>query len=65
MFPHPLQDAANDAYSNCGFESCCDTNAALNILKRGMEMLGMEWWNSTGGHPETAGKPETSAETSA
>lgn len=27
----------------CGVEICRDVNAAINILKRGMKILGMEW----------------------
>ncbi|MDR9403181.1 MAG: transposase, partial [Halothece sp. Uz-M2-17] len=50
---------------NCGIELCRDTNAALNILKKGMEALGMEWSNSTQGHWETASKEEKTEETSA
>ncbi|WP_071592026.1 zinc ribbon domain-containing protein [Baaleninema simplex] len=42
---------------NCGIELYRDTNAALNVLKRGMEILGMERSNSTQGHWETGGKP--------
>ncbi len=39
---------------NCGIEICRDTNAALNILKKGMEILGVEWQNnSTQGHWES------------
>jgi putative transposase len=34
---------------NCGIEICRDTNAALNILKKGMNILGREWQNSTFG----------------
>jgi putative transposase len=50
----------------CGIEICRDTNAALNILKRGMEALGMEWSrNSTQGHWETASKEGKTGETSA
>ena len=40
--------------SNCGIEICRDTNAAINILKKGMGILGMEWQNSTQGHWESA-----------
>lgn len=44
----------------CQIEICRDTNAALNILKRGMTILGVEWNNnSTLGHKETAGRPGT------
>jgi len=51
---------------NCGMETCRDTNAALNILKRGMEGLGREWTNnSTQGHWGTGGKPQTTGETPA
>ncbi len=47
----------------CHTEICRDTNAALNILKRGFEVLGIEW-NSTLGHRGTAGEPETLGESS-
>ncbi|MCC5616282.1 transposase [Nostoc sp. CHAB 5836] len=40
--------------SNCGIEICRDRNAAINILKKGMKMLGMEWQNSTSGQEESA-----------
>jgi putative transposase len=40
--------------SNCGIEICRDTNAAINILKKGMGILGMEWQNSTFGQKESA-----------
>ena len=30
-------------------EICRDTNAAINILKKGIGMLGREWQNSTSG----------------
>jgi putative transposase len=39
---------------NCGMEICRDTNAAINILKKGMGILGMAWQNSTQGHWESA-----------
>lgn len=42
--------------SNCGFEACRDTTAAINILKKGMQILGVEWQNSTQGHWETGEK---------
>ena len=48
----------------CKTEICRDRNAALNILKKGMSILGVEWNNSTQGHWETAGKPGTLGETS-
>lgn len=35
--------------SNCGIEICRDTNAAINILKKGMKMLGMEWQSGKSG----------------
>lgn len=40
--------------SNCGIEICRDTNAAINILKKGMGILGMEWQNSTFGQKGSA-----------
>ncbi|MHC5825527.1 MAG: zinc ribbon domain-containing protein [Nostoc sp.] len=43
--------------SSCGVEICRDTNAAINILKKGMKILGVEWQNnSTQGHWESASK---------
>lgn len=40
---------------HCKTEICRDTNAAINILKKGMEILGMEWQNnSTFGQKESA-----------
>ena len=38
----------------CRIEICRDTNAALNILQKGMSILGIEWNNSTQGHWESA-----------
>ena len=39
---------------DCKIEICRDTNAALNILKKGMAILGMESQNSTFGQKESA-----------
>ncbi|MEH2371851.1 RNA-guided endonuclease InsQ/TnpB family protein [Nostoc sp.] len=45
--------------SSCGIEICRDTNAAVNILQKGMKVLGMEWQaNSTQGHWESASREE-------
>ena len=49
---------------NCKTELCRDTNAALNILKKGMNILGVEWNHSTQGHWETAEKSGTLEESS-
>jgi putative transposase len=35
--------------ANCGVEICRDTNAAINILKKGMKMLGIEWQRGKSG----------------
>ena len=40
--------------ANCGVEICRDTNAAINILKKGMKMLGAEWQHGTSGQEESA-----------
>lgn len=40
--------------SKCKVEICRDANAAINILKKGMKILGMEWQNSTFGQKESA-----------
>jgi putative transposase len=43
--------------SSCGVEICRDTNAAINILTKGMKVLGVEWQNnSTQGHWESASR---------
>lgn len=47
---------------SCGFEACRDTAAAINILKRGMRILGIEWQNSTFGQKETGEKSRTTGE---
>jgi putative transposase len=39
---------------NCKIEICRDTNAALNILQKGMRFLGVEWQNGTSGHEGSA-----------
>jgi putative transposase len=46
----------------CGFELDGDQNAALNILKKGLSILGMEWQNSTFGQKGTASKEGTLGE---
>jgi putative transposase len=40
----------------CRVEICRDTNAAINILKKGMKVLGIAWQNSTFGQKESASK---------
>jgi putative transposase len=41
--------------SNCKIELCRDTNAALNILQKGMNLLGTDWQkNGTSGQEESA-----------
>jgi predicted RNA-binding Zn-ribbon protein involved in translation (DUF1610 family) len=41
--------------SSCGVEICRDTNAAINILQKGMKILGFEWQsNSTFGQKGSA-----------
>jgi putative transposase len=46
----------------CGFEMDRDQNAALNILKKGLSILGMEWQHSTFGQKGTASKGGTLGE---
>ena len=46
----------------CGFELDRDQNAALNILKKGLNILGMEWQHSTFGQKGTAPKGGTLGE---
>jgi len=48
----------------CGFELDRDQNAALNILKRGLHILGVEWQNGTLGHKGTASQEGTLGEIS-
>ena len=40
--------------SHCQVEICRDTNAAINILKKGMKILGLEWPDSTFGQKKSA-----------
>ena len=39
---------------SCKIEMCRDTNAALNILQKGMNILGIEFNTGTLGHRETS-----------
>jgi len=49
--------------SACGVEICRDTNAAINILTKGLQVLAKEWQaNSTQGHWESASNQEKHAE---
>ncbi len=52
------------SFSKCGFEMDRDQNAALNILRKGLNILGMAWRNSTVGHTGTAPQGGTTGETS-
>lgn len=47
---------------NCKIEICRDTNAALNILQKGMSVLGMEWQHSTFGQKGSASENEGKTE---
>jgi putative transposase len=48
---------------NCKIELCRDTNAALNILQKGMGILGFEWQNNgTSGHEGSASENEGKTE---
>ncbi len=51
--------------SSCGVEICRDTNAAINILTKGMKVLGVEWNNSTFGQKESASIEEKHGEKTA
>lgn len=48
--------------ANCGVEIWRDTKAAINILKKGMKMLGVEWQHGTSGQEESALKEEKRGE---
>ncbi|MGK7918866.1 MAG: zinc ribbon domain-containing protein, partial [Trichodesmium sp.] len=39
---------------SCQTEICRDTNAARNILSRGLEIVGVEWNQGTVGHTGTS-----------
>jgi putative transposase len=41
---------------------CRDTKAALNLLKKGMSILGMDWPNSTQGQGESVEKSKKHGE---
>jgi putative transposase len=44
---------------SCKIEICRDTDAALNILQKGMNILGAEWQkNGTSGQEESASENE-------
>ncbi len=50
---------------NCKIEICRDTNAALNILHKGLNILGVEWNKQRGGSPaqhSTSGHDESDSE---
>jgi putative transposase len=51
--------------ANCNGEIYRDTNAAINILKKGMKILGMGWNNSTFGQKESASQEEKHGEKTA
>lgn len=52
--------------SSCGVEICRDTNAAINILTKGMKVLGKQWQNNgTSGQEESASKDGKHGEKSA
>ena len=51
--------------SSCGVEICRDPNAAINILTKGMKVLGVEWNNSTFGQKESASQEEKRGEKTA
>jgi putative transposase len=52
---------------NCKIEICRDTNAALNILHKGLNILGVEWnkHNSTSGHEGSGLKEQKAGEKTA
>jgi putative transposase len=52
---------------NCKIEICRDTNAALNILHKGLNILGVDWnkHNSTSGHEGSGLKEQKAGEKTA
>ncbi|WP_199298013.1 zinc ribbon domain-containing protein [Trichocoleus sp. FACHB-40] len=50
---------------SCSIEICRDTNAAINILKKGMGILGIEWQNSTFGQKGSASQEGSPGEKTA
>jgi putative transposase len=48
---------------NCKIEICRDANAALNILQKGLSILGVEWnKHSTSGHDESGSEEQKHGE---
>ncbi|WP_448564271.1 zinc ribbon domain-containing protein [Trichothermofontia sp.] len=59
---HPVASVSTRTYRcpQCGFEMDRDQNAALNLLKRGLQRLGMEGQTVPKGMGEPARKGERS-----